>query len=41
VRLADELVRRAKQTGATVTFIEDPELLQDYGGVAGLLRFRI
>jgi peptide subunit release factor 1 (eRF1) len=41
VRLADELVRRAKQTGATVTFIEDPELLQDYGGVAALLRFRI
>jgi peptide subunit release factor 1 (eRF1) len=41
VRLADELVRRAKQTGATVTFIEDPTLLQDYGGVAALLRFTI
>ena len=41
VRLADELVRRAKQTGATVTFIEDSTLLGSYGGVAGLLRFRI
>jgi peptide chain release factor subunit 1 len=41
VRLADELVRRAKQTAATVTFIEDPTLLQDYGGVAALLRFTI
>jgi peptide chain release factor subunit 1 len=40
VRLADELVTRAKQTGARVTFIEDPALLQDHGGVAALLRFR-
>ena len=41
VRLADELVTRAKNTGATVTFIEDSALLQPYGGVAALLRFRI
>ena len=41
VRLADELVTRATQTGAKVTMIEDPVLLQEYGGVAGLLRFRI
>jgi peptide subunit release factor 1 (eRF1) len=41
VRLADELVTRAKNTGATVTFIEDAALLQPYGGVAALLRFRI
>lgn len=41
VRLADELVSRAKQTGARVTFVEDPALLEPYGGVAGLLRFRI
>ena len=40
VRLADELVTRAKQTGARVTFIEDTALLQDHGGVAALLRFR-
>jgi peptide chain release factor subunit 1 len=41
VRLADELVARAKQTGARLTFIEDPELLSDYGGVAALLRFTV
>lgn len=40
VRLADELVTRAKQTAARVTFIEDSALLEDYGGVAALLRFR-
>jgi peptide chain release factor subunit 1 len=41
VRLADELVTRAKQTSARVTFIEDAALLEDYGGVAALLRFRV
>ena len=41
VRLADELVTRAKNTSAKVTMIEDPELLQPHGGVAALLRFRI
>jgi peptide chain release factor subunit 1 len=41
VRLADELVTKAKQTSARITVIEDPALLTDYGGVAALLRFRI
>jgi peptide chain release factor subunit 1 len=41
VRLADELVTRAKNTGADVTFIEEANLLQPYGGVAALLRFRL
>ncbi len=41
VRLADELVTKAKQTSARITFIEDPALLEPYGGVAALLRFRI
>jgi len=41
VELAGELIRRAEQTGATVRFIEDPELLNDYGGVGALLRFRV
>jgi peptide chain release factor subunit 1 len=41
VRLADELVTRARQTGARITFIEDASLLQPCGGVAALLRFRI
>ena len=41
VRLADELVTKAKQTAARVTFIEDPALLAEFGGAAALLRFRI
>jgi peptide chain release factor subunit 1 len=41
VRLADELVTKATQTAARITFIQDPELLSGYGGVAALLRFRI
>jgi peptide subunit release factor 1 (eRF1) len=41
LRFADELVTKAKQTSARITFIEDPEALADYGGVAALLRFRI
>jgi len=41
VRLADELVMKAKQTGARLTFIEDPALLEDCGGVAAFLRFKI
>ena len=41
LRLADELITKAKQTGARITFIEDPALLKDYGGVAALLRFAI
>jgi len=40
VALAGELVRRAEQTGARVRFIEDPELMKDFGGVAARLRFR-
>ena len=41
LKLADELVTRAQQTSARVRFIEDPELLKDFGGVGALLRFRI
>ena len=41
VRLADELVSKARQTGARITFVEDPSLLERYGGVAALLRYRI
>jgi peptide chain release factor subunit 1 len=41
VRLADELITKAKQTSARITFIEETELLADYGGVAALLRFTI
>jgi peptide subunit release factor 1 (eRF1) len=41
VALADELVTKAKQTGARVSFIENAELLASVGGVGGLLRFRL
>lgn len=41
VRLADELIAKAKQTSARVRFIEDTSLLAPYGGVAALLRFRV
>ena len=39
--VADELVARARQTDARVTFVEDPALLADVGGVAAVLRYRI
>ena len=39
--LADELVTRAEQTGATIRFIEDGNLLAEIGGVGALLRFRL
>jgi peptide subunit release factor 1 (eRF1) len=41
VRLADELITKATQTGAKITFVEDAALLADYGGVAATLRFAI
>jgi peptide subunit release factor 1 (eRF1) len=41
LRIADALVTGAQLTGAETTFVEDPELLADWGGVAALLRFRI
>jgi peptide subunit release factor 1 (eRF1) len=41
VRLADELVTRAAQTSAKITFIENAALLAGYGGVAAILRFKI
>jgi peptide subunit release factor 1 (eRF1) len=41
VRLADELVTKAHQTSARISFIEDPSLLEPYGGVAATLRYRI
>jgi peptide chain release factor subunit 1 len=41
IRLADELITKAAQTGARITFVEDAELLTDHGGVAAILRFAI
>jgi peptide subunit release factor 1 (eRF1) len=39
--VADDLVTRARQTGARVTFIEDPSLLEEVGGVGAILRYRL
>lgn len=41
LKLADELVTKAQQTGARIRFIEDPALLDPVGGVGAVLRFRI
>jgi len=41
LKVAAELIHRAQQTGARIRFIEDPDLLRDFGGVAALLRFRV
>jgi peptide subunit release factor 1 (eRF1) len=41
VRLADELITKATQTAARITFVDDPDLLAGYGGVAAILRFMI
>jgi peptide subunit release factor 1 (eRF1) len=38
--LPDLLVTKAKQTGASATFIEDAALLESIRGVAAFLRWR-
>ena len=38
---AEELVTAARQTGASIRFIEDPALLDPVGGVAATLRYRL
>ena len=40
-QLAGELVTKAQQNAARIRFIENPDLMQDVGGVGALLRFRI
>jgi peptide chain release factor subunit 1 len=41
VMVADELVTRARRTGARIRFIEDPSLLAGVGGVGALLRYQL
>jgi peptide subunit release factor 1 (eRF1) len=41
VIVSADLVTRAHQTSARVTFIEDPSLLAEVGGVGAFLRYRI
>jgi peptide chain release factor subunit 1 len=40
-KVADQLVTLARQTSASVRFIEDPALLAEVGGVGAFLRFRV
>jgi peptide subunit release factor 1 (eRF1) len=40
VSLSDQLMTKARHTGATVTFIEDAQLLESVGGVGAFLRWR-
>jgi peptide subunit release factor 1 (eRF1) len=40
-RTADELVAKARQTAATICFIQDPALLSSVGGVGAFLRFKV
>jgi peptide subunit release factor 1 (eRF1) len=40
-RAADDLVTKARQTGASLRFIEDPALLEPFGGVGASLRFKL
>lgn len=39
--IAEQAVRLARTTGAHVSFIEDPALLADVGGVGAMLRYRV
>jgi len=41
ILMADQLVTRAQQTGARISFIEDATLLADVGGVGSMLRYRL
>jgi peptide subunit release factor 1 (eRF1) len=40
-KLADDLVTKAQQTSARIRFVEDPQLLEEVGGVGAVLRFKI
>jgi peptide chain release factor subunit 1 len=41
VAITDELAIHAQRTGARITFIEDPSLLAEFGGVGAFLRFKL
>jgi peptide chain release factor subunit 1 len=40
-RVADDLIVKARQTAASIRFIQDPELLKPVGGVGAFLRFTL
>jgi peptide chain release factor subunit 1 len=41
IRVADELIARAQQTAAKVRFFENAALLEEFGGIAATLRYRL
>lgn len=41
IKVTDELVTRALQTEASITFIENPALLADFGGIGATLRYQL
>ena len=41
IMVADELVTRARQTGANISFIEEASLLADVGGIGAMLRYQL
>ena len=40
-KVAEEMIAKARQTAASIRFIEDPALLQAVGGVGAFLRFKL
>jgi peptide chain release factor subunit 1 len=40
-QIADELIVKARQTSASIRFIQDPSLLESFGGVGAFLRFKL
>lgn len=41
VDVIEEIIDFAKRTGAKIEFVDDNPILQDLGGVGGLLRFNV
>ena len=39
--MIEEIIDFAKRTGAKIEFVDDNPILQDLGGVGGLLRFNV
>ena len=41
VDVIEEIIEFAERTGTTIEFVENNPILQELGGVGGLLRFKI
>ena len=40
-RIGDEMIAKARQTSASIRFIEDASLIEPAGGVGAFLRFKL